>query len=52
MDFRKDGAMKAKKIEPRKESKDKMRPITRGAFLAIVNKAIKTPSTKPVPKSA
>ena len=44
--------MKEKKHAPRKETKEKMRPITRGSFLAIVNKAIRTPSTKPVPKSA
>jgi len=29
-----------------------MLTITRPAFLAIVNKAIKTPSTKPAPRSA
>lgn len=43
--------MKSKK-EPRAETKKKMRDITRPAFLAIVDKAIKTPVTKPAPKSA
>jgi hypothetical protein len=40
------------KKEPRPETKAKMRPITRSAFLAIVNKAAKTPATKPAPKSS
>ena len=44
-------AMKLKK-QPRKETQEKMQPITRNSFLAIVNKAAKTPSAKPAPKSA
>jgi hypothetical protein len=38
-------------LEPREETRKKMRPITRDTFTAIVNKAIKTPSRKPAPKS-
>jgi hypothetical protein len=43
--------MKPKKLEPREETSNKMQAITRGDFLAIVNKAIKTPAGKHVPKS-
>jgi hypothetical protein len=43
---------RTQKSEPRTETKVKMLTITRPAFLAIVNKAIKTPSTKPAPRSA
>jgi hypothetical protein len=44
--------MKHKELRPREETKTKMHPITRGAFLAIVNKATKTPFVKPAPKSS
>ena len=40
-----------KVLEPREETRKKMRPITRDTFTAIVDKAIKTPSRKPAPKS-
>jgi len=40
-----------KKLEPREETRKKMRPMTRDAFTAIVAKAIKTPSKKAPPKS-
>jgi hypothetical protein len=40
-----------KKITPRKETQEKMRPIPRDAFAAIVTRAIKTSPTKPVRKS-
>jgi hypothetical protein len=41
-----------KRNKPREETLKKMQPITRDAFLGIVNKAAKTPSSKPLPKSA
>jgi hypothetical protein len=40
-----------KKIQPREETREKMRPITREQFTRLINKAIKTPASKPAPKS-
>lgn len=42
--------MKPKHHEPRDEAQE-LQPIMQGAFLAIANKSLKTPATKPDPKS-
>ena len=39
---------RTRKVKPRNESRKKMRPYTRDAFHALLNKAVKTP----VPKHA
>ena len=37
---------RTRKVKPRDESRKKMRPYTREAFHALLNKAIRTPSPK------
>lgn len=43
--------MTKKNKKPREETREKMQPYTRDAFHTLLNRAIKTPVSKPSPKS-
>jgi hypothetical protein len=40
-----------KKAKPREATRERMLPITRERFMRLLDKAIRTPATKTVPKS-
>ena len=44
------GTKPQKPFKPRKETLEKMQPVTRSGFYALLDKAIATPVRKPAPK--